>query len=239
MIELRQLRVCAGGRELLGEVSCHFADGRLVSLLGRNGSGKSTLLRVLAGRHAPSGGVALIDGRDVCALSVRERALRLSVVDTERRRVPAMTVRELVALGRAPHTGRMGRLQCTDRCVVDQALERCGIISLASRTLTSLSDGELQRARIATALAQEATTMLLDEPTSFLDPPGRAEVMTLLRRLAEQGLCVLLSTHEVDLAASLSHVVAWIDRQRLHTLPAGDGARQALNDLFAPTPTRR
>lgn len=221
MIRLEHVTLGYGQRILLRDASAELADGALVALLGRNGSGKSTLLRTAAGLESPMEGQILADGQALSALPPEETARLVSFVTTERVRVPDLRCRDVVALGRAPHTGWTGRLRPADWRRVDEALALLGMEAYAARTMDRMSDGECQRVMIARALAQDTPTILLDEPTSFLDLPNRYELGLLLRRLAhEQGKCVLFSTHELDIALTLCDFVALIDNPHLHHLPA-------------------
>ncbi len=188
-------------REVARGLSCELRRGRLVALLGPNGAGKSTLLKTLAGLLPPLGGEILAGGRPLAALRAAERARQVAVVFTERFTAPHLLARELVALGRHPHTGWLGRLSPADHEAVLEALDAVGAAGLAMRVVDELSDGELQRVAIARALAQEAQVLLLDEATAYLDLPRRVETFELLRRLAHrQGKAILLSTHDLDLA---------------------------------------
>ncbi len=183
------------------DLALTLTGGELVCLLGPNGAGKSTLLRTLAGMQPPLGGRISIMGRDVARLKPRELARLLSVVLTDRVSVGTLTAYALVALGRFPHTGWLGRLSPHDEFVVRWAIEAVGAGPLAANSVEALSDGERQKVMIARALAQEPRVMLLDEPTAFLDLPHRVEVMQTLRALARStGQAILLSTHDLDLA---------------------------------------
>lgn len=175
--------------------------GELVCLIGPNGAGKSTLLRTLAGMQRPLAGRALLDGRDIHEIPSKERARRLAVVLTDRVSAGLLTGREVVALGRYPHTGWSGRLSADDRGIVARALVDAGADELADRPISNLSDGERQRVMLARALAQEPAILLLDEITAFLDLPRRVETMRLLRALAHDGCRgLLMSTHDLELA---------------------------------------
>ncbi len=178
-----------------------LSAGELVCLLGPNGSGKSTLLRTLASLQAPLAGEVRLDGDEARGLPARQRARRLAVVLTGSVDVGVLRVRDLVALGRHPHTGWDGRLGPEDRAAIDWALAAVGADDLAEREVSELSDGERQRALIARALAQQPRVLALDEPTAFVDAPRRLELGALLRGLARStGIAVLLTTHDVDLA---------------------------------------
>lgn len=200
MIELQNLTIGNhSSQPLASRVSLTLPDATLTALVGRNGCGKSTLLRALGAIQRPLEGKVTIDGKEICRMSARELAATVAVVTTEAVKIPRLTCRELVALGRAPHTGLFGRLDADDDRAVDEALESVGMSAFASRPLTGVSDGEGRRIMLARALAQDTPVILLDEPTSFLDVPGRFEIGELLRRLArEQGKTIVYSTHELE-----------------------------------------
>lgn len=219
MIEFRDITLAYGDRRLLEHVSAAIPAGELTALIGRNGTGKSTLLRAIAGigQTALAGGEIYIGGRNAALLTPQRRARTVSAVTTDKCRIANLRVEDAVALGRAPYTNWIGRLQRDDRKIVAHALETVGMAAFASKPMDSLSDGEAQRAMIARALAQQTPVILLDEPTAFLDLPARYELCTLLRRLArDEGKCILFSTHELDIALTLCDRVAVIDTPELH-----------------------
>ena len=177
----------------------------LTCLLGANGSGKSTLLRTLAAAQPPLAGEIRLEGRDLSTLSERELSRLIGVVLTDKTQTGGLTVYELVALGRQPHTGFFGRLDRHDRQVVEEAIEAVGIAHKAHTYMAQLSDGEKQKAMIAKVLAQECPLVILDEPTAFLDAVSRIETMTLLHRIATtQQKAILLSTHDIEQALVLA-----------------------------------
>ncbi|AEQ53622.1 ABC transporter ATP-binding protein [Pelagibacterium halotolerans] len=186
---------------VLAEIGATLRQGQFAFLLGPNGAGKSTLLRTLVGSQKPLGGRVLLDGQDLSRMSARQRAQRLSVVLTDRVDVGLMSVRALVALGRAPHVGWFATMDGDDRDTVEWALDAAGARSLADRQVIELSDGERQRVMIARALAQRPSILVLDEPTAFLDLTRRVELTALLRQLVDEtGLAILMSTHDLELA---------------------------------------
>lgn len=183
------------------KIELDLAAGELVCLLGPNGSGKSTLMRTLAGVQKPLGGSVLLKGKEVGKQHPKEIAKLMSLVLTERVMTGNMSVYALVALGRSPYTGWMGRLSPEDETIVRQAIETTGTRRFSHRHFGDLSDGERQKVMIARAIAQDTPVILLDEPTAHLDLPNRLEIIQLLKTLAqEQGKAVVLSTHELDLA---------------------------------------
>ncbi len=173
VLRLEDVAVGYGSAPLYDGVSLRGSRGELVTLLGANGAGKSTLLRCVTGRLAPMRGLVEVAGRSLSEIPPRELARLVSIVSTGRELAGALTVAELVALGRQPHTGFFGRLSRHDREVVGLAMAAVGMEGFAQRQVASLSDGERQKVMIARALAQETPLMVLDEPTAFLDVASR------------------------------------------------------------------
>lgn len=220
MIKLNDITLSFGSRKLIEHASAHFECGRMTALLGRNGTGKSTLLRAIASLGEVQGGAIEIGGRELSELSNADLARMVAFVNTERVSVEAMTAYDLVAVGRSPYTDWSGRLRSSDHEVIERSIRIAGVEHLANRYVDTLSDGECQRVMIAKALAQDTPAILLDEPTSYLDMPNRYELCTLLGRLAhDEGKCVLFSTHELDIALTLSDSIALVDTPQLLYMP--------------------
>ena len=220
MIKLNDITLSFGSRKLIEHASAHFECGRMTALLGRNGTGKSTLLRAIASLGEVQGGAIEIGGRELSELSNADLARMVAFVNTERVSVEAMTAYDLVAVGRSPYTDWSGRLRSCDHEAIERSIRIAGVEHLADRYVDTLSDGECQRVMIAKALAQDTPAILLDEPTSYLDMPNRYELCTLLGRLAhDEGKCVLFSTHELDIALTLSDNIALVDTPQLLYMP--------------------
>ena len=169
-----------------------------------NGSGKSTLMKALIGAQIPDRGAALVAERNVRDWDRKALARAIGVVSqTERVSFP-INVREMVSMGRYPHLGLLEGEDDKDRHIVREAMEVCDVKNLANRDLSTLSGGESQRVRIARALAQEPTALVLDEPTSSLDIKHTMEILELLKQSVASGLTVILITHGLDLAARFS-----------------------------------
>jgi iron complex transport system ATP-binding protein len=212
-------------RAVLEHVNLAVDSGELVCLLGPNGIGKSTLLRTIARMQPPLWGSVELGGADLRAVSHFELARRLGVVLTERVAVEALTVRQIVGLGRYPHSGWFGGLTDRDRAVVGWAIDAVGVRHLAERDFSRLSDGERQRVMIARALAQEPVLLVLDEPTAFLDVPSRVELMGLLRQLTrDRPLAVVVSTHDLELALRTADTI-WL------VMPGGEVITGAPEDV--------
>lgn len=216
MIKLENIKLGYGSRTLLDGVSTTFERGTLTALLGRNGAGKSTLLRAIAALGRINEGSIRVCSDLLSSLNAEQIAHRISFVTTDKVRIPNLTCEDVVALGRAPYTNWIGRMQDIDRSIVSEALAMVGMGAFAHKSLESMSDGECQRVMIARALAQQTPVILLDEPTAFLDLPTRHEVCALLRRLAhDEGKTIIFSTHDLDIAMAQCDMAAIIDSPHL------------------------
>ena len=220
---------------VLSGLNLTLEQGRLVALLGQNGAGKSTLLRALTCDERPLEGTIEVNGKNLLEMSQKDRSRLIGLVSTERIQAGALTVTELVGLGRQPHTGFLGRLDDEDREIVRQSMADAGIIDKANEYMASLSDGERQKAMIARALAQQTPIIILDEPTAFLDVASRIETMRLLQTLAhDRGKAVLLSSHDISQSLMLADEL-WLittDRQVLTGTTQELVADGAMNRLF-------
>ena len=173
----------------------------LISLIGPNGIGKSTLIRSLCGVQDSLEGHIYVKGQDLYSLDANARAKEISVVLTQPPASRNLTVAEFVALGRYPHTDWLGSVTENDRKLIEAAMQQTDTLKLAEKHCTQLSDGQLQRAAIARALAQDTPIMLLDEPLTHLDLYHRAAVLKLLKELVTANhKLILFSTHEIELA---------------------------------------
>ena len=220
---------------LLSDINLTMHQGRLIALLGQNGAGKSTLLRALTCAAQPLSGTIEIQGRNINEISQRERSRLIGLVSTDRIAVGGLTVSELVALGRQPHTGFLGRLSEEDHEIVAQSIADVGISHKAGSYVADLSDGERQKAMIARALAQQTPIIILDEPTAFLDVASRIEAMQLLHSLAhDRDKAVLLSSHDVSQSLLLADDL-WLitrDRQVIQGTTADILQTDAMDRLF-------
>lgn len=190
---------------IASDLDLALQSGEMVCLVGPNGVGKSTLIRTLIGLQPALGGRLILQGKPIEKYSSKDLAKLVSVVLTGQVQVGAMKVRNLVGLGRFPFTRLFDAYSQKDEAVIQDALRMTGSEALSERFVHELSDGERQRVMIARALAQEPLLLVLDEPTAFLDLPGRVAIMHLLRDLAHNhGKAVLTSTHDLDLAMHIA-----------------------------------
>ena len=234
MIELQNITIANNPKHpLVQGQSLSIPRATLTALIGRNGCGKSTLLRAMAGIQRPLQGTVTINGVDVNHASARKLARLVAVITTESIKVDNLTCRQLVSYGRAPHTGMLGRLSASDEQIVDEALQTVGMEQFAQRKVGQISDGEGRRILLARALTQQTPVILLDEPTSFLDVPGRYEISALLGRLArEQGKTIVYSTHELDPAYLNADNLLYMSKQGLKFAAPDSAEMQAARREF-------
>ncbi|MGC0913551.1 Fe3+-hydroxamate ABC transporter ATP-binding protein FhuC [Pantoea agglomerans] len=198
------------GRALLQPLSLTFPPGKVTGLIGHNGSGKSTLLKMLGRHHAASSGEVLLNQRPVGRWNSKAFARQVAYLPQQLPAAEGMTVRELVAIGRYPWHGALGRFGQEDRDRVEDAIAQVGLNAFAGRLVDSLSGGERQRAWLAMMVAQNSRCLLLDEPTSALDIAHQVEVLALIKALSQQrGLTVIAVLHDINMAARYcDHLVA-------------------------------
>jgi iron complex transport system ATP-binding protein len=224
-------------KTVVEHVNINGLRGQLICLLGPNGAGKTTILRTLSGLLAPMGGTVCINGDNICHSSKDALAKKLAVVLTEQMSLGFMTVFEIAAMGRYPHTNHFGKLSAVDIGVVEEALTAVDALKLKDRYFSELSDGEKQKVMIARALVQEPQLIVLDEPTSHLDVKHKVEVLTILQRLCdEKGITVILSLHDIDLAIKACQTVLLIRHGKIvaQGMPEEvitDGTIQKLYDI--------
>jgi iron complex transport system ATP-binding protein len=187
--------------EALRGAGVEAGPGRAHALLGPNGCGKSTLLRVLIGAIVPASGTVLLGGRGISALGRREIARLVAFLPQLERMSFALTALEYVVLGRSPHVGAFSQPSRADEEAACRALEDAGAGGLAERRVNELSGGELHLVRIARCLAQATSAIVMDEPTSMLDPARALTVADAIRALAAAGRTILFSTHDAAFAA--------------------------------------
>ncbi len=216
-------------------VTLTVPTGSLFAILGPNGSGKTTLLRALAGIAVPSSGRVLLDGTDLRRLARRDVARRVAVVPQETRLAFDYSVLEIALMGRYPHLGNFGLEGPGDVEIARQALGATGTLMLERRSFSTLSGGEKQRVVIASALAQAADLMLLDEPTASLDLGYQIEIASLLRQLNERrGVTMIIATHDLNFAASVCSELALLRAGRLMASGPAESVltREAIGALY-------
>ncbi len=201
LFTLEDVSFDVGGRTLLKPLSLTLVKRRMYGLIGHNGSGKSTLVKLLARQQRPGAGTLTFAGRPLAQWESRAFARKVAYLPQQLPAADGMTVRELVALGRYPWHGALGRFSRTDAQKVLEAMEQTDMVRFADRAVDSLSGGERQRAWLAMLVAQDSDCLLLDEPISALDIAHQIEVLALVRRLSEErGIGVIVVLHDINMA---------------------------------------
>ncbi len=216
LFELEGVSFAVEGRTLLQPLSLTLPARRVVGLIGHNGSGKSTLLKLLARQQRVSAGTIRFEGRSLSAWKDRAFARKVAYMPQQTPAAASMLVKELVALGRYPWHGALGRFSQADRDKVAEAIALTGIEPFAGRHVDTLSGGERQRVWLAMLVAQDAECLLLDEPISALDVAHQIEVLGLVHRLArERGLGVIVVLHDVNMAARFCDEIIALHTSRM------------------------
>lgn len=197
-----------GDREILKGVSLSVREGEYVSIVGPNGAGKTTLLKCISRIHRGGRGTIAIAGRRLEQYGQKELALKVSYVPQADGRHAPFTVGEFVMMGRYPYLGPFSPPGPSDKAAVKEALDVTGTSEFSDRFLGTLSGGERQKVYIAAALAQEAQVLLLDEPTTFLDPRHESDIYRLLAGInRERGVTIVSVTHDINSAVLTSRTV--------------------------------
>lgn len=203
VLEARSLTLKRGRRDILAVLDLSLRPGEVTVLLGPNGAGKSTLLAGLCGLLPPAAGAVRLDGQDLSALPPKARARRIGFLPQAPEIAWPLEVRILVGLGRTPHIGARG-LSAADARIIDAALAEAGAADLADRDASTLSGGERARVMIARVLAGEPDWLLADEPLAGLDPGCQIDAADTLVRRARAGCGVVLTLHDLTLAARIA-----------------------------------
>ena len=232
------LAIGYGKTPLMEHIGLGVGKGTILTLIGPNGAGKSTLLKTLAAQLAPQGGAVLLDGKDLADCSGPERARKMALMVPHTRRTELTTCFEMASAGRYPYTGRLGVLSAEDKRQVHAALALVGAEALAGRDFNRISDGQRQRVLLARAICQQPELILLDEPTSFLDIKGKAELLAILKSLArDKKMAVILSLHELELAQKVSDKVVCVSAAGVSDVmtPEKAFARENICKIYALT----
>lgn len=216
LLSLKNVSFAVQGRVLLHPLTIDLAAGRSIALIGHNGSGKSTLLKLIGRQQASSGGTIHFEGKPLESWGSRAFARRLAYLPQRTPAAPGMLVKELVALGRYPWHGALGRFSPTDRQKVEEAIELTGIGPFTERMVDSLSGGERQRVWLAMLVAQDAACLLLDEPISALDIGHQLDVLSLAHDLCRnKGITIITVLHDVNMAARFCDEIVALHSGRL------------------------
>jgi len=239
ILALSGVSVAFGSRAILSGLDLSLAAGERVALVGPNGAGKSTLLRVMAGSLKPGSGSVRLCGDELETVGRKALARSIAVVPELAQLPFAMTVEEVVALGRLPHEPPLTGSRVSDEIAVDAAIERVGAGHLRGRDARALSLGERQLVFVAVAVAQSAPILVLDEPTAHLDIRHQVDVMELLVDLNERdGTTIVAVLHDLTLAAHFFPRVVVMDGGRIvaDAAPATALGADAIRQVFGVDP---
>lgn len=200
MIRFESVLAGYGKTNILKGITAEVQKGQFIALIGPNGSGKSTLIKTACGLIPPSCGNVFIQEMNVSAASVRDRAKRIAYLSQSREAAPGMLVSDVVALGRIPFRGRLGRVNEWGQLAIHKARDRARIEDFWDRKYETLSGGEQARVQLARALAVEASVLFLDEPLAALDPYYQLIMMDILKDTVADGHTVIAALHDLGLA---------------------------------------
>lgn len=210
------LKVGYSKKIVVDDVNFDLKRGEILCILGPNGCGKSTILKSITNHLKILDGSISILGKELNNMSPIKRAKEMSVVLTERIAPEMMTALEIVSMGRYPHTNHLGKLSKKDKEIIEESINIVNGQNLKNKVFKSLSDGEKQRIMIARAICQESDTMVLDEPTSYLDIRYKIELLNILSKLAiEKNKAIIMSLHEIDLVSKIADKVILIKNGKI------------------------
>lgn len=235
ILETNQISLSYGKETIINELSFQIPKGKITVLIGSNGSGKSTLLRSLARLLKPDQGSVLLDGHDIARMSTKEVAKRLAILPQGPTAPEGLTVFELVRQGRYPYQNWLKQWSREDEAIVTKAMQSANMTDFAERPVDALSGGQRQRAWIAMTLAQETETILLDEPTTFLDMAHQVEILDLLFELNEtEQRTIVMVLHDLNLACRYAHHIVAIKNQTVYAegTPEAVVNKKMVKDVF-------
>ena len=229
MIQVRDVEFSYGKQEVLKGISFCMEKGEFVCVLGANGCGKTTLLKSILAFLTPQHGQVLLYGKDIHQMDERERARKIAYIPQYHTPPFPFTVRDVVLMGRTPHLSRICRPTEKDCRIADESMERLGIAHYANKSYTALSGGQRQMVVIARALAQQPDLLIMDEPTASLDFGNQYLVLAQVKKLAREGMGVLLVTHNPDHAFYCAdRIIAMEDGKILSMGDAGKVINEAV-----------
>lgn len=221
-------------RTIIEQCDISLESGKLIALIGANGIGKSTLIKTITGIIPPIKGNIFINQKSISDYHPKELAQELSIVLTESLPPSNLTVYEIVALGRQPYTNWLGTLTPEDKEKIENAIALTGIGNFIEKKHFEISDGQLQKALITRALAQDTAIIILDEPTTHLDLVHKVSLIKLLQKLThETGKTILYSTHDIDLAIQLcDEMIVLTENKLVKDQPCNLIEQDVFNELF-------
>lgn len=199
VLEAKNIHFKYSEEPVLTDISLKAEPGKILAIIGPNGSGKTTLIKILGRILKAHSGIVLLNNKNIW--SVHDAARKIAWVAQNNKLAWPFSVKQIALMGRFPHRGWLSSYTKDDYKAVEQALNKTGLKELKDRLINTLSGGEVQRAIIARALAQEPDILLLDEPVAHLDLKYKVAVINLIKNLADHGIAVVISLHDLNLAA--------------------------------------
>ena len=216
-ISMDKLAVGYNGKAIIKDICIDINKGEIVTLIGPNGAGKSTILKSITRQLSLIGGKVWFGEKNLHKMSSKEVSTKMAVVLTERLKAELMTCYDIVASGRYPYTGKLGRLTEEDERKVDEAIAAVHAAEIGPKDFNAISDGQKQRVLLARAICQDPEIIILDEPTSFLDVRYKLELLSILRNMAKKkGITVIMSLHEIDLAEKISDKIICVKGDHIY-----------------------
>lgn len=207
-LEAKEITVGYQKQIIIEGLSLELPVGKIIGLIGPNGSGKSTLLKTLARIMQPQKGVVNLNGFSIETIPTKEVAQQIALLAQNTEQNLELTVKELVSYGRFPYQKGLRQLDQKDQEAIDWALAATSLTKLADRSLQALSGGQRQRVWLAMALAQDTDILILDEPTTFLDPAHQLEILQLLQKINQKyQKTIVMSIHDLNLASRFSDIL--------------------------------
>lgn len=215
VLKCRSLSAGYHNKPVVSDVNFEIHRGEIVAIIGANGAGKSTLLKTVAGLLPKLDGSIELKEKELTDITPKERARKISVLLTDKIHSEYMTSYDVIATGRYAYTGGLGMLSGEDREAIKEAIHSMDIEEIQDKLFDQLSDGQKQRVMLARAICQKPEIILLDEPTSFLDIGYKIEMMSQIQKMAKNGIAVLMTMHDLDIAKKISDKVISIKDGRV------------------------
>ncbi len=214
MIQFKQAHI-GYSNDLIREINLELPASGIIGLFGKNGTGKSTLFKTLIGLQSLRKGTITLENESLKDIHPKALAKKIAYCPTQLFSYGNMTVMDVVSNGRIPHLSWLGKLGKKDKDIVSRSMEIMDIGNIKDQLISECSDGQKQKAMIASALAQETSVILLDEPTAFLDYPSKLELIKQLETIANSGKLILISSHDLDLFDSACNLKLLIHEQKI------------------------
>ncbi len=234
MLSFRDVTVAYQHQTILEHINVDFPKGKITAFIGPNGCGKTTLLQSLIGGSRVVSGTITLDGEDFLSRTPKERARSLAFLPQVRTIIPTLPVKTLVEHGRFPHLGFARRKTAEDIRLVQDAMRITGTLPYATQSVDTLSGGTRQRVFLAMILAQNCDTIVMDEPTTYLDLIGQKEFLSIVSKLRETGKTIILVLHDLAQAIRIAdHVVVMQNKKIVATgTPKQCLQQHVIQDVF-------